>query len=198
MPPLQHYPRSDDAHIARLARGKIYTEFRRADPNLRLCVGHANMLDRINENVIKNAAQKSTRRARSRARDPPPQPNSDSTSRIREISDEYNSLKPQVQHVETVDISSGEKNLSLSSHFSILGTETEENTSVTVSVVSVEVDANDSDDSDDFELPPRPVKHQRHQSYGHAPPLMTGKNECAAKGMLATLSISEVLIEEWE
>ena len=63
---------------------------------------------------------------------------------------------PQVEHVEEVGVT-GEKNLSLSNHFSC-GSVVEDPTPMTVSVVSVEVD--DSDGCDDLGLPPRTVKHR--------------------------------------
>ena len=199
MPHLSRHPRppSDESYVAHLARGKIYREFRSADPNLRYCVAHANMLDRINDSAVQAAMQKRSRRVQA----PPSKIQTSSNPRIRDISDEYACLKPQAEHIEDAGLSS-EGNLSLSNHFNIVGSGSKETTSVTVSVVSIEVD--EGDDSDEFGPSPRPTKHTRPASYSelhHGPPLLVaaGKDESPATGLLATLSVSEGLSAvEWE
>ena len=204
MPPLTRHPRiSDDAYVARVARVKIYREFRRADPDLRLCVGHANMLDRINDSAKQVAVQKRSRTPQSQERIWDSAPQSQPNSRIREISSEYISLKPEVEHVEEVEIEV-DNNLCLTTHFNLPESDSDEDSPpsspepVTVSIVSVEVD---DDEYDEFGLPRTPVKHSINQEY-HAPPLLTStaaKNECPLTGMLATLSVSEVLsTDDWD
>jgi hypothetical protein len=168
-----HHNRSDESYVAGLARGKIYREFRSADPNLRVCVGHANMLDRINDAAMKAASQHGSRKSRSRSRDC----QSQRDSRIREISNEYISLKSQVEHIEEIE-DSAENNLSLSDHFSIIGSEYKDLTSsspvpTTVSVVSVEV--SEEDDTNEFGRSHRQASQQRTKpasEYHHAPPLL--------------------------
>ena len=201
MPPSSRYRRpSDESYVAGIARGKIYREFRQPDPNLRICVGHANMLDHINAIVVKTATQKRSRKTQAS------QTNSGPNSRIREISDEYLSMKPQAEHVENVSApEDNECNLSLNNHFSVIGNEYEDDSppssppssppGISISVSSIELD--DSDECDEFGLPPRVQKTQHH-----APPLLISsksENECPATGLLATLTVSEVLsTEEWE
>ena len=210
-PSSRNQSSSEGSYVAGLARGKIYREFRRADPDLRLCVGHANMLDHINAAALEAASQRRERKLQV-ASNPRPAP----SPRIRKISDEYLNTHPQSVHVEDVSTKAQDEcNLSLNNHFSIVGDVYEEDSDssddssppssppmVTVSISSVEVD--DSEDYDDFGLPPRPVRHTRHETaseYGHAPPTFigtVGEHESPKSGMLATLSVSEELsANEW-
>ena len=211
MPHSRYWSSSDEVYVAGLARGKIYREFRRADPNLRHCVGHANMLDSINAVALKAAAQKRARKAPS-ASQPRPGP----SPTIRKISDEYLNTHPQSVHVEDVPTKAEDEcNLSLKNHFPSPTVYEEDSDSssddssppssppmVTVSISSVEVD--DNDDYDEYGLPPHPLKRVRSEpesAHGHAPPIFigdAGDNASPATGMLATLNVSEELSnEEW-
>lgn len=202
---------SEGLYVAGLARGKIYREFRRADPDLRLCVGHANMLDHINAVALEAASQKRARKVQAA-----PKPRPSPSPRIRKISDEYLNTHPQSMHVEDVSTKAQDEcNLSLTNHVSKVGDVYEEDSDssddssppssppmATVSISSVEVD--DNEDYNDFGLPPQPVKHARQETaseYRHAPPTFigtVGEHESPTSGMLATLSISEELsANEW-
>lgn len=213
-------PYDDSIYVARLARGKIYAEFRRADPDLRHCVGHANMLDKINDQALKAATERITqsRPKSQRTRKPPSPirvPANENNTRIRDVGDKYiplsnSSLQPP--HVGVTATKGLEGDLSLSTHFDVVGVEIEEESSssssdsdsdsdysppptpTNVSVACVEIQ---DDECDEFGLPPQSMK--KTGMYGeHAPPLLTnvGKSadeygDLATTGMLATLTVSE-------
>ena len=50
--PTLHRRSFDLQSVARLARGKISRETSRPDPNLRMCVGHANVLEQLNNSIL--------------------------------------------------------------------------------------------------------------------------------------------------
>jgi hypothetical protein len=213
----------DSIYVARLARGKIYAEFRRADPNLRLCVGHANMLDKINDQAIKatteRITQSQTKQRARKPRSPTKTANTETNVRIRDVSDEYIPLSSQCNQQPNLDVSTPkalEGDLSLT-HFTLVGAEMDDEsasssdsdsdsdysppTPTNVSVACVEIS---DDDCDEFGLPPRPIKTTSIH-LEHAPPLLTsvgkGADDYLTTGMLATLTVSEEMecaAEYWE
>jgi hypothetical protein len=215
----------DSIYVARLARGKIYAEFRRADPNLRLCVGHANMLDKINDQAMKAATERITQsqpkqRAR-KPRSPTRTTNAETSVRIRDVSDEYIPLSSPCNQQPNLGVSIPkglEGDLSLTTHFTLVGAEIDDESSsssdsdsdsdysppptpTNVSVACVEIA---DDDCDEFGLPTRPIKTTSIR-LEHAPPLLTsfgkGADDYITTGMLATLTVSEEMecgAEYWE